>query len=324
MFLGVKKFLEEREVSDRPLLLGYSGGPDSRALLKLLSECRRFFSFELHLAHVDHGWREESKREAQEIAREADELGYPLHIQALGPEDFSSGNWEEQGREHRLKFFSRIYERIGAQALVLGHHADDQAEVVLKRVFEGASLFSMGGLASESSLMGMQVWRPLLSVQKKDVLQWLSQNNISWFQDPTNSDPRFLRGKMREEMLPSLRSSFGKEVSSNLCRLGEESREVKAFFSELNRPIIACIQKAEGVHNLDLNPFLPLPLLQMKYLLREWFSVEGVTFSRQILESVASAVLSRATGKKFLSGEGEIQVEKGFLCFFKNLKQMKD
>ncbi len=159
LLLGVRKFLETRLLPAKPVLLGYSGGPDSKALLYLLMECRRFFALDLHLVHVDHGWREESGEEALEIQAEADRLGLPLYRKRLEEGDFSPGNLEEQGRNHRLQFFSKLYNELNCQALVLGHHACDQAEVVLKRVFEGASLFHLGGLVSDSQLCGMRIWR---------------------------------------------------------------------------------------------------------------------------------------------------------------------
>jgi len=321
LLLKLKRFLENRTPSDAPLLLGCSGGPDSKALLYLLSECRRFFPLQLHLAHVDHGWREESRQEAESIAQEAEELGFPLHALRLSREDFSPGNWEEQGREQRLKFFSSIYHQIKAQALVLGHHADDQAEVVLKRVLEGSSLFSMGGLKPQAASFGMSIWRPLLSVKKQEILQWLADRKKSYFSDPTNRDSKFLRGRMREEMLPLLTASFGKQISSNLCQLGEESQEIKAFFFALNAPLLAHVQKGEGQECLDLNPFLPLPLLQLKYLLKQWLGSDVMQVSRQVLQALVAAVSNRAAGKRFAVKGGEMRVEKGVLSF--SIKQNK-
>jgi tRNA(Ile)-lysidine synthase len=307
LLLSLKKFLESRFKPGKPLLLGYSGGPDSTALLHLLLQCRRFLPLELHLAHIDHGWREEGRGEADQIQGQAEALKLPLHLQRLTPKDFTPGNLEEQGRIQRLQFFSQVYKQLGCQALLLGHHADDQAEVVLKRVFEGASLFSLGGLVLEASIHGMALWRPLLSVTKADVLEWLSHRTFSFFQDPTNLSPQFLRGRMRGELLPALAAMFGKEVSSNLCRLGEESKEIKEYFSEVNRSILTQVQG----ERIDLNPFLPLPALQLKYLLKEWMKKVGVTVSRQILTGMVTALLGRGAQKKF----GEFCVEKGVLSY---------
>jgi len=315
LLLEVKKFIEKRFVPGKPLLLGYSGGPDSKALLYLFLECRRFFALDLHLAHIDHGWREESRLEAIAIKGEAENLKLPLHLHVLKPEDFRPGNLEEQGRNYRYQFFSELYQSLDCQAILIGHHADDQAEVVLKRVFEGSSLFALKGLTAESQMLGMQVWRPLISFRKREVLDWLYEKKLNYFQDPTNLSDRFLRGRMRKEMIPLLESSFGKEVASNLCRLGDESREVTDYFCTLNKSILDHIyQGAEGT-SLDLNPFLPLPSIQLKYLLKEWMRKEGITFSKQILDGTVAAVTDCLSGKKFQSKKGAFSIKSGIISF---------
>ncbi len=315
LVLELKKFLQSRLLLEKPLLLGYSGGPDSKALLYLFLECRRFFPLNLHLAHVDHGWREESKQEAETIEAEAQTLGLPLHIQVLDYEKFKEGNLEEQGRNFRLQFFSELHRRLDCQALVLGHQAGDQAETVLKRVCEGASLFSMGGLTQESQLLGMTLWRPLLGISKGEILEWLSQKNLKYFQDPTNHSTRFLRGRMRKECLPALQESFGKQIESNFCQLGQESREIREYFFELNRHLLDHIEK-EGC--LDLNPFPQLPSLQLKYLLKEWMRREQVTMSRQILDAVVLTARKGKSGKRFQSKAGMFLIENGIISFYKS------
>ena len=314
LLLKLKKFLEERKLNHAPVLLGYSGGPDSKALLHLLSEARRFFSFELHLAHVDHGWREESAEQAMQLKRST---GLPFHLLQLKREDFSQGNWEEQGRIQRLHFFSEIYQAIGAQALMLGHQADDQAEVVLKRVLEGAALSSLSGISSDSQLFGMRVLRPLLGVSKKELLAYLTERQIDYIEDPTNQDPRFLRAKMRQQMFPALEQSFGKEIAGNLCRLGEESEQIKTYFSQLNAPLLSTRRVLGGEEELDLNPFLPLSLVQVKYLLREWLCQDRALFSREILDKAAAACLIRGEEKRFSTQRGTIRIERGVVSLLK-------
>jgi tRNA(Ile)-lysidine synthase len=318
LLLKVRKFLNTRLIPNQPLLIGYSGGPDSKALLYLLLECQKLSLFKLHVAHVDHGWRVESRVEAQEVREEVERLELSFHLKSLSIKDFSPGNSEEQGRRHRLDFFSRVYAEIGAQALLLGHQADDQAETVLKRVFEGASFFSLGGLAADTIVRDMKIWRPLLFVEKKEILQWLSKRNLSYFLDSTNRDTRFLRGKMREEMFPYLTASFGKQIAANLCQLGEESKEVKGYFHKLNLPILAGIEKQLNRDCLNLNPYLPIPLIQLKYLLKEWLEQEEVTLSRQIIEGVATGLNEHLSQKKFCSKGGEFHVDKGYLYFYKD------
>ncbi len=318
LLLSLKKFLNSRLIPNQPLLVGYSGGPDSKALLYLLMECRRFFSFKLHVAHVDHGWRAESGLEAREIQEEAKRLSVTFHLKSLSMEDFNPGNSEDQGREHRLVFFSQVYAEIEAQALLLGHQADDQAETVLKRVLEGTSLFSLGSLAMDSIIRDMTVWRPLLFVEKKNILQWLSKRSLNYFLDATNRDKHFLRGKMREDIFPYLATLFGKQIAANLRRLGEESKEIKGYFNALNGPILTSIEKQPNRDCLNLNPYLPMPLIQLKYLLKRWLEQEGATLSRQMIDGIAVALNENSSQKKFCSKGREFHVNKGCLCFYKN------
>ena len=134
----VKAFLDSHWKPGSPFLLGYSGGPDSKALLYILLECRKVLPLELCLAHVDHGWRKEGREEAEAIAREADKLGLQLFAHRL--EAIPNRNIEAEGRKERTCFFQNVYREICAQGLLLAHQADDQAETVLKRLLEGAHL----------------------------------------------------------------------------------------------------------------------------------------------------------------------------------------
>lgn len=314
LFFEVKQFLEDKEIEGGPLLVGYSGGPDSTALLHLLIQCKKLMNLDLHLLHVDHGWRQESREEALQLKREAELLGLPFHLQTLTKSDFEEGNWEQQAREHRLSFFCQIYEALGAKGLFLGHHADDWAEVVLKRVFEGASLPFLGGLARSTQMRGMQVFRPLLPFPKDLILRWLAKNGLPYFTDPTNQSRQFLRGRMRQDLLPFLNQSFGKEIGANLCHLGEEAQELKAYFSSLNRPLL---DRVDGGGCLDLKEFLPLPPVQLRYLLKEWAQKEGVFLSRQMVRGAVEALLKLKMAH-FDSSGGRVEVNNGRVSLIKN------
>ena len=314
LLLGIKKFVESHILPSRALLLGCSGGPDSKALLYLLIQCKRFVPFDLHVAHIDHGWREESRSQALQLRAEVEGLGLPFHLKTLQSADFQPGNWENQGRDFRLEFFSDIYQEIDAQGVVLGHHADDWAEVVLKRLFEGASLPFLGGLSQRSQLKGMSLYRPLLSVSKKEILEWLSKEGLSYFVDPTNENSAFLRNRMRLEMVPILTQSFGKQITSNLCRLGEEAQELKAYFYEMNQPLL---KQIDLNHSLNLSSYLPLPRLQLKYLLKEWSQLEGISLSYELLNGAVDAVLHSLSSARFCSGRGGFEINKMIVSFIK-------
>jgi tRNA(Ile)-lysidine synthase len=232
----VKKFIDAKGDRALPLLLAYSGGPDSKALLYALLEA----GIKPHLAHVDHGWREESAREAAELQTEAVELDLPFHSIRLPvrPEK----NAEDFCRQERLQYFRKLFDEFPFQALLLAHHKDDVAETALKRIFEGAHLSFLGGMTDVSQLLGMTIWRPLLTVRKKELLAYLKAKSKIGLYDKTNDDPVFLRARLRQIVIPQLATTFGKEIVPNLALLSIRAFELKEY---LDRKV-ASIPKLRG------------------------------------------------------------------------------
>ena len=183
----VKRMIGANWDGKSPVLLGYSGGPDSKALLYALLDCKA----PIHIAHVDHGWRESSRKEALELKAEAESLNLPFHTIRL--ESCETRNLEAHARDQRLAFFQSLFEKIPFQALLLAHQRDDLAETALKRIFEGAHLPFLGGMSSISQYEGMPIWRPLLATPRDEILRFLNERKLRAIDDPTNRDPKFLR-----------------------------------------------------------------------------------------------------------------------------------
>lgn len=304
----IRDFLKSHYQEGKPLLLGFSGGPDSLALLHLLLECRRFFPLDLHLAHVDHGWREASGEEAAALEAMAQNLQLPFYLKTLVSEVSS----ELEARVARYQYFLSLYEKEGFQALLLAHQADDQAETVLKRILEGKNLLSIGGMKASLSLEGMQVWRPLLTVRKKSIIQWLSERGLKAIDDPTNRDPRYLRARMRTEILPSLSKQFGKEVTLNLSRLGAGAQELRAYLQRKIAPYLSKVEREKGKIFLDFSPFLPMEKIEFLALCKELTEQEGALFSHEILENLYKALLNKRSCRFSYQGR-EILIKKSIL-----------
>lgn len=192
-----------------------------------------------HIAHVDHGWREESREEALAIEQEANRLGCPFFTARLVPNEKS----EDEARRGRFAFFAKLAPDYAA--VLLAHQADDLAETVLKRILEGAHLTNLGGMQEVSSQAGMTFWRPLLRVYREEILEYLKANELIPFQDSSNQDPAYLRARMRGSIFPFLNEQFGKETRNNLCLLSERAHELKAYLDK----------KAKGP---DLNGLEPI------------------------------------------------------------------
>lgn len=253
------------------ILLGFSGGDDSLVLFHLLLQG----PFELHLAHFDHAWREKSGEEAKELEQLAASFKVPFFTQRDQPENFS----EDEAREKRYGFFERLYRENNYKALILAHHQDDQAETLLKRVFEGAH--TLTGMKESTIFRDMQILRPLLAIPKKE----LGACGLKGLQDVTNSDPRYLRARMRSDIFPYLGEIFGKEVKTSLIRLGKYAEEIQdllesATYTTLRGPLGLLVE------DLPVQPAL------LRYALHKILKGENLTISEpligQIMEKIAA------------------------------------
>ncbi len=313
----VRDFLHRHFKCKRSLLLGYSGGPDSRALLYLLLECQSHYKFDLHLAHVDHGWRKTSKKEAKLLCKEAEGLKLPFHLLTLKPGSFKKGNLEEQARDFRLAFFSKLYSAHDCQALLLAHQADDQAEIVLKRVCEGAHLSRLCGLSEVTALEKMQIWRPLLSAKKKELTAYLERRGLSYFTDITNTSPRFLRGRMRTELLPLLAKGFGKEIIDNFCHLGRAAESLKSYFIKKISGHLEKVVVGEQESYWDIPQ--DIEEIELQFLLKEWFTRENILASREVMNTLVAKALSGGVAR-FPARGGSIYINRKCILILKNIK----
>ena len=287
------RYLEKASLERGSILLGYSGGYDSKALLYLLYKYKNYYGLDLHLAHVDHKWRESSTREALQLKQEAENLNLPFHLKTL--ENISNKpNIEAYCRELRLIFFEELYKKYSCRALLLAHHKDDLSETVLKRVLEGADLSSLKGMEKQSPLKGMNIWRPLLDFSKSELKSWLDKNNLSAIDDETNRDNKYLRSRIRQEIIPSLSSHFGKEVSKNLALASKRSVELKEYLDKKTQkyfdlmvrgPFGVYFDFSEVLKGQDIEP------LEIKHLLRRTGNKILIDLSRGVIERAAISLL---------------------------------
>ena len=307
----VKDFFSFRVVKGSPLLLGFSGGVDSSALLSLVLECRRFFSLDIHVAHFDHAWREESLKEAEDLKIRVEGLGLVFHSVRSDGKGAIGSNREERAREERYAFFKKVYIEVGAQALVLAHQRDDQVETVLKRIFEGAGLLSSGGMQQDSLYKGMVLWRPLLSIAREELIEWNSSKGISCLMDSTNLDLQFLRPRMREKLLPEIEKWFGKNIRKNIFSLGEELSYLKTSIEKKLKPFLA--KKIEG----PLGVFLPImdfaieDSFERQELVRLFLAEKGVSIGRPALKNITALLEARLSDKKIDVETGCLIIDQG-------------
>ncbi|MFN2452114.1 MAG: tRNA lysidine(34) synthetase TilS [Candidatus Dormibacteria bacterium] len=184
------------------VLVACSGGPDSMTLLDALVRLAPPRELRLVVAHVDHGLRRGSAAEADLPAAMAAAAGLPFH--ALSATVAGRGSPQDLARRARHTALSTCAAALGAQAIALGHTADDQAETVLMRVLRGADPRGLPAMRGRERGLA----RPLLRVWRADIEEYCLARRMTFICDPSNSDRRYLRTRVRHELLPALEAVF--------------------------------------------------------------------------------------------------------------------
>lgn len=219
----------------RRYLVGVSGGADSVALLHGL---RRSGFGRLVVCHLDHGLRGRAAREdARFVRRLASGLGVDFmeSRERVGERAQAQGvSLETAGRRARHAFFARCARHWRCRHLLLGHHADDQAETVLWNLLRGSRAPRGMAIEQELEMEGRRLWvaRPLLGVRRAELRGWLASEGLRWREDASNAEAIATRNRLRHELLPLLSEVGRRDPVAALARAAEaaaELREIEAW-----------------------------------------------------------------------------------------------
>jgi len=302
-------FLKQTCHTSAPLLLALSGGPDSLYLFYCLLAYRQQFAVPFHVAHVDHQWRSESCQEASTLQALAQQYQVPFHLKQLNPQQLT-GNLEAACRDERYKFFAEIYQKHECQALLTGHHQDDQAETILKRLLEGSHWSHWQAIPMDTMSQGMHILRPLMPMTKKMIQQELLKESSAAFDDPTNQHLKFLRARLRHVILPWLNEQFGKNVSSNLVWIGQEAAELNNYFKNKLSYLLNDLQLTSWGAYLNLQGKDFGEEVEIKYVIRLFCERQQLFLSREQIAQAASAMKERKSNILFETKRGRLLIDR--------------
>lgn len=260
---AVELYLEGPNDEARPLrlLVAFSGGPDSLALLHALVD-RAGERFEIHAAHLDHGLDPGSAERARCAAELARRLGLPperIHLGRVEPPDDPADGKEAWARRERYAFLERVAREAGCARILTAHHAGDQAETVLLRILHGSGIEGLAGIRRRRDALA----RPLLHVRRREIDAALLEMRrrdpgLASLTDPTNRDPRQPRAFARHHLLPRLREEMP-QVDDVLRALGAGSRRLRRRLDGVLDERLSPRELRWGGVGVDLDAFLELP-----------------------------------------------------------------
>ena len=217
------------------VVLAVSGGADSIALLQLFTLLKSERRLTLHVAHLDHGLREESQQDAEFVRRVAARWDVPATIERRDIRArCAAEGWslEDGARRIRYAFLLEVARRHSATHLATAHTADDQAETVLMRLLRGTGLLGLGAIPITRPLEELSVIRPLLEVWRWEIDAHLARFKLTPRHDASNADPRFLRNRVRHHLLPLLEREYNPNIKGALAQLAEQSRCDYAYLQQ--------------------------------------------------------------------------------------------
>lgn len=218
------------------IVAAVSGGADSVALLHLLVSLQPSLRLVLHIAHLDHGLRPESAQDAAFVQGLGERWGVPTTIERREVAAICAREgWslEDGARRVRYQFLLDAARRARAGRVALAHTADDQAETVLMRLLRGSGLLGLGAIPITRQLDDdIAVVRPLLQVWRRELLGYLEEHGVTYREDATNADGRFVRNRIRRELLPLLERDYNPAIKKALTQLAEQSRCDDAYLQE--------------------------------------------------------------------------------------------
>jgi tRNA(Ile)-lysidine synthase len=254
------------------VIVGYSGGADSTALLHLMTRLQGEFNLRIHAAHLHHGMRPEADDDVRVCAAVCAQLGVPLHVERVDVPALAQAqrvSLEEAGRNARYAFFDRLARELNAVAVALAHTRDDQIETILINLLRGTGPRGLCGMPYKRD----HIIRPLLDATRAQTHQYCAAHGLPTIFDSTNLDPHQLRRRVRMELIPLLRD-LSPAFDRHLLRLANILENEEAWWDYEVRSLLEC----GSVASADAET-----LLQHSKVGREFFTHLHPAMQRRVL-----------------------------------------
>lgn len=260
--------------------------------------------------HINHQLQADSDSWEQHCQSVCDELGVPLVIKKVEVQSEGKG-LEQAARQVRYAEFEASLDINSV--LLMGHHANDQAETLLMRLFRGAGTHGAAAMPVQRDLGDSQIARPLLKFSRADLAAYARLNELRFIEDPSNSDDSFDRNFVRQQVLPKLEKRWP-AVISMLNRFSEHASGDSELLMDLAQLDLKTVGQQDDVYgeSLSITECLLLSAKRRGNLLRYWLSIKQINMPSTAQMVQVDKLLSAA------SAEAKIQIDGYRLCTYRD------
>jgi len=248
---------------NQSIVIAVSGGQDSLCLAQLLLDLRSRWSWHLAIAHCDHRWRSDSQANAEYVATLAEKWNLPFHLKTADSVPTS----EAAAREWRYAALQSI---SGFSAIVTGHTASDRAETLLFNLTRGSGADGLRSLNWTRSLSPTQTLvRPLLELTRSQTAEFCRDRNLQIWEDSTNSDLTYARNRIRQELIPYLKTHFNPQTEQHLAQTIEL---LSADVDYVENAAHKLYEEAKSADSLDRQILRQAPIALQRRAVRQFLA----------------------------------------------------
>jgi len=261
-------------------VVAVSGGSDSVCLLNVMAQSQ---NYNLVIAHFDHGIRSDSEQDSVFVAQlaKAKKLKF-----VSGRGNLGCDTNEMVARQARYDFLYQVKQQEGAQAILTAHHLDDRLETVIINLIRGTGRLGLSSIRETETIK-----RPFLSLTKDDLKSYLHQHNLSWREDSTNKEERYLRNYIRLKIMPRI----SKDDKLKLIKFMDKQVDINDQINQLIDGWLNVQQPNELSKKLINN----LPYNESKELIASWLRYNNlVNFNSRTIERLTLGAKTKYPGTK--------------------------
>jgi tRNA(Ile)-lysidine synthase len=293
-----------------PVSVAYSAGADSTALL-LAAHDR--WPRGVTALHVHHGLQAAADRFEATARSVCDGIGIPLRVAHVRAAPAPGQSPEDAARTHRYAALADLAQAAGASTVLLAQHADDQAETVLLALSRGAGLPGLAAMPDRFERHGVGFGRPLLDVPASALREWVQGSGLAFVDDPSNTDTRFTRNRIRSQLSPAWASVFP-GYRPMLARSARHAAQAQRLLDELAQIDLAVVGDPPAIAGLQT-----LSRERQANALRHWLRLHwGVAPSEAQLDEVLDQLAvcrTRGHGIQLKVADGTLHREGTHLAF---------
>jgi tRNA(Ile)-lysidine synthase len=279
------------ESSSRNIIVAYSGGVDSHALLHAMTVLRGHFDFALSAIHIHHGLSENADVWQLHCEQVCSELNVPLQSAKVTVQRSNRQSLEAVAREQRYKKLSEL--APCNSVVLLAQHQDDQLETVLLQLKRGAGPKGLAGMANQwqsaNDTLHTEYVRPLLDVAQQQILDYAESHNLQWQEDESNQNIDFERNFLRHQILPTLTKRWP-DIASSVSRSARLCAQQQELLDEISHQKLNELRSSNNTLNIE--KLLALSGAWQLQLVRAWLA-------EQQIQSPSEAVLKQLKPELF-------------------------